>query len=112
MECEEWEGVVMQAVTLVLGDPVAFRFQWPRSSELKINTMTYRVYSRQATSKVGNNLRDEPANLAQTVFPGRNRVRLKVHMDLAEGTATFAKLPCKLQMQGVSQAKRRGRLCY
>lgn len=69
---------VRQAVSMLLDDPVSFRYQWPRNAELKVNQMGYRVYSRQANSKVGNNTRDEPANLATTVFAGLNRVRLKV----------------------------------
>lgn len=74
--------VPMQAVSLLLDDPVPFRFQWPRNAELKVNQMGYRVYSRQASSKIGNNVRDEPANLATTTFAGQNRIRLKVSIFL------------------------------
>lgn len=72
------DSLGMQAVSLLLNDPVPFRFQWPRNAELKVNQMAYRVYSRQASSKIGNNVRDEPANLATTTFAGQNRIRLKV----------------------------------
>ena len=63
---------------LLLNDPVPFRFQWPRNAELRINGMSYRVYSRPPGGKVGNNLRDEPANLHSTAFVGRNRIRMQV----------------------------------
>ncbi len=34
----------LQAVSLVLGDPVAFRFQWPRGSELRIRDCYIHLY--------------------------------------------------------------------
>lgn len=70
--------VCLQAAPLLLDDPVAFRFQWPRNSDLKTNSVPYRVYSRQPTAKVGPNVRDEPANLSSTSFVGRNKIRLQV----------------------------------
>lgn len=45
---------------------------------MKVNQMSYRVYTRQPSSKVGNNTRDEPADLAKMTFAGQNRIRLKV----------------------------------
>ena len=68
----------LQAVCLMLNDPVLFRFQWPRHSDLRINGVSYRVYSRPNTSKIGNNVRDEPASLSTTAFNGKNRIRLQV----------------------------------
>lgn len=62
----------------MLNDAVPFRFQWPRNSELRVNGVAYRVYSRNPNSKVSNNMRDEPVDLSSAAFAGRNRIRLQV----------------------------------
>ncbi len=46
-----------------LGDTVPFRFHWPRAADLRINSMAYRSYGRNPSSKLGNNARDEPASI-------------------------------------------------
>ena len=52
-----------QLCCLLLPDPVPQRFHWPRFSDLRVNSMSYRPYGRQANVKIGNNIRDEPANI-------------------------------------------------
>ena len=67
---------VLQVACLLLDDPVPNRIHWPRQAELKINSMVYRPYGRNAISKLGGNARDEPANAAHRCAAGTNRVQL------------------------------------
>ena len=69
---ERW----LQAVCLLLGDAVPFRFHWPQNMELRVNDVAYKPYGRPVNQKIGNNVRDEPVNLERLVFAGRNRLRL------------------------------------
>ncbi|GIL47263.1 hypothetical protein Vafri_4124 [Volvox africanus] len=55
----------LQLVCLQMNDPVPFRFHWPLLADLRVNTVQYRVYSRNSTQKLGANARDEPANIGQ-----------------------------------------------
>lgn len=52
-------------VCVQLGDPVPFRFHWPRAADLRANNMQYRPYGRNPNNKLGNNARDEPANIGE-----------------------------------------------
>lgn len=47
----------------MLPDPVPTRMHWPRFADLRVNSMSYRPYGRQANVKIGGNIRDEPANI-------------------------------------------------
>lgn len=55
--------VLLQIGCVQLGDPVAARFHWPRFADLRVNSMSFRPYARQVNIKVGNNIRDDPANI-------------------------------------------------
>lgn len=46
-----------------LGDAVSFRLHWPRGVDLRANNMMYRPYGRNPSHKLGNNARDEAANV-------------------------------------------------
>ena len=67
----------LQVASVLLTDSVPFRFNWPRSSDLRINNMQYRPYTRNNSTKLGDNARDEPATVGQMISSsGRNRVAL------------------------------------
>lgn len=66
----------MQAQCLQLGDSVSNRFHWPKSAELRVNNMSYRVYQRDQVKAASANQRDEPAVIASLCFTGRNRLTL------------------------------------
>ena len=67
----------LQVASILLTDSVPFRFNWPRSSDLRINNMQYRPYTRNNSTKLGDNARDEPATVGQMISSsGRNRVAL------------------------------------
>ena len=67
----------LQVASVLLTDRVPFRFNWPRSSDLRINNMQYRPYTRNNTTQLGDNARDEPATVSQMISAsGRNRVAL------------------------------------
>lgn len=55
---------------LQLNDTVPFRYHWPTASDLRVNNMQYRVYSRAAHLKLGANQRDEAANIGILCQPG------------------------------------------
>ena len=46
-----------------LGDVVPFRLHWPRGVDLRANNMQYRPYGRNPSHKLGNNARDDAANI-------------------------------------------------
>ena len=59
----------------MLPDPVPARVHWPRFADLRVNSMSYRPYGRQANVKIGGNIRDEPANIGApplTILMSRN----------------------------------------
>ena len=53
-----WTQVCVQ-----LGDVVPFRLHWPRGVDLRANNMQYRPYGRNPSHKLGNNARDDAANI-------------------------------------------------
>ena len=56
---------------LLLNDTVPSRFHWPLNTDLRVNTMQYRVYARSGVNKLGANQRDEPANIGVLCSPGK-----------------------------------------
>ena len=68
---------MLQVACVLLTDSVPFRFNWPRSSDLRINNMQYRPYTRNNSTKLGDNARDEPPTVGQMIRSSRrNRVAL------------------------------------
>lgn len=55
--------VVLTQVCVQLGDVVPFRLHWPRGVDLRANNMQYRPYGRNPSHKLGNNARDDAANV-------------------------------------------------
>jgi hypothetical protein len=55
--------VVPLQVCVQLGDVVPFRLHWPRGVDLRANNMQYRPYGRNPSHKLGNNARDDAANI-------------------------------------------------
>jgi hypothetical protein len=48
---------------MLLDDPVQCRWHWPTCTELRVNSIPYRVYARSSSTKLGINQRDEAANI-------------------------------------------------
>lgn len=87
---------MLQVACLLLDDPVPNRIHWPRQAELKINSMVYRPYGRNANTKLGANARDEPANAAHRCAAGTNRVQLTCVEDrpFCEYPSCYAHVVC------------------
>ncbi len=66
----------LQLACLQLNDALSFRFHWPLNTNLEVNGVQYRVYSRNNTQKLGANGRDEPANISTLCAPGGSWVLL------------------------------------
>lgn len=56
---------------MLLDDPVQCRLHWPLNTDLHINLMPFRVYSRVNNVKLGAGGRDEPANVGLLCTAGR-----------------------------------------
>ncbi|CAD7704203.1 unnamed protein product [Ostreobium quekettii] len=70
------DGYRLQVVSILLTDDIPHRYHWPRNCTLKINNMQYRVYGRSPNNCLGNNQRDEPANVGMLCRNGRNNVSI------------------------------------
>ena len=57
---------------ICLNDNIPNRFHWPLGCQLAVNGISYRTYSRPASTKLGMNQRDVPANITTLVKAGRN----------------------------------------
>ncbi len=68
----------LQVVCIQLDDTVQFRWHWPLMSDLRINGQSYRVYSRTANTKIGNNQRDDVANIGIMCSSGKRVFRVGV----------------------------------
>ncbi|CAD7700592.1 unnamed protein product, partial [Ostreobium quekettii] len=66
----------LQVVCVLLNDEIPYRYHWPRNCTLKVNNMQYRVYGRSPNNCLGNNQRDEPANVGMLCRTGRNSVSI------------------------------------
>ena len=62
--------MVRTQVCVQLGDVVPFRLHWPRGVDLRANNMQYRPYGRNPSHKLGNNARDDAANVGRSYQSG------------------------------------------